>query len=145
MSEWLNLSSEQKYLNWKLLRDKIKEPILVEEKLDIIADFFFSVPIGKRCIDFYSPKDWPTPWEILHNNSYCKNTISVLIYYTVKFIEEDVNLMVIDDGDDRYLVVRVKGDLILNYELGKVAKYIAIKDYIKIIDVISAMDIKTIT
>lgn len=145
MKEWNSVRSERKFLEWKSFRESI-ENYTLEEKLDNISKFFFSVPIGARKIDFYNPKDWPTPWEILDGGVYCKNTISLLIYHTIKLVDNEikVDLAIIDDDFDRYIIIIVNGSLVLNYELGKVNKYVDIKDCIKIISFIPEKEIKQI-
>ena len=119
---------------WRGLRTDVS--VLEEkEQLNSIADFFASVPIGSRCIDFYTPDSWPTPWELLYHKLFCTSSISLLIYHTLVITlgEDRVEIILVDSGDDLFLAPLVDKKYIFNIELGKVNN---ITDYpsIKIID-----------
>lgn len=121
MSEWNNSTAEERIAKWRALRTHISS-LDEEEKINSIAAFFASVPIGARCIDFYTPDSWPTPWELLYHKLFCASTISLLIYHTLCLAigEERVTIVLIDDGSDRFLVPLVDKQRIFNYELGMV-------------------------
>lgn len=134
MSTWNNSTAEERIELWRNLRADVS--VLEEkEQLNSIAEFFASVPIGSRCIDFYTPDSWPTPWELLYHKLFCTSSISLLIYHTlVLTLDEDrVEIILVDSGDDLFLAPLVDKKYIFNIELGKVNN---ITDYpsIKIID-----------
>ena len=134
MSAWNNSTPEERMVNWKELRENIVS-LPEEEMLNSIASFFADVPIGARCIDFYTPASWPTPWELLYHKLFCTSAISLMIYHTLCIALDDdrVTIVLIDTGDDLFLAPLVDKKHIFNLELGKVN---SIKDYptIKIID-----------
>ena len=138
MKDWNNTSSEEKYLRWRNLREEVRGIGVLEQRLEKIAEFFCFFPIGARSIDFYTPSTWPSPWELLNNNRHCENTVSLLMYHTLKMSGDTskVELRIIDDGRDRYIVPFIDKEYILNYELGKIAKYTDIKNSIKVVDII---------
>lgn len=121
MSDWNNSTPEERIANWRELREHISD-LEEEEQINSIAEFFARVPIGARCIDFYTPDSWPTPWELLYHKLFCPSTISLLIYHTlcVALGEERVSIVLIDSGDDRFLVPLVDKQRVFNIELGKV-------------------------
>lgn len=121
MSAWNNSTPEERIANWRELREHISD-LEEEEQINSIAEFFARVPIGARCIDFYTPDSWPTPWELLYHKLFCPSTISLLIYHTlcVTLGEERVSIVLIDSGDDRFLVPLVDKQRVFNFELGKV-------------------------
>lgn len=121
MSAWNNSTPEERIANWRELREHISN-LSEEEQINSIAEFFARVPIGARCIDFYTPDSWPTPWELLYHKLFCPSTISLLIYHTlcVTLGEERVSIVLIDSGDDRFLVPLVDKQRVFNFELGKV-------------------------
>jgi len=134
MSTWNNSTAEERMELWRGLRADVS--VLEEkEQLNSIADFFASVPIGSRCIDFYTPDSWPTPWELLYHKLFCTSSISLLIYHTLVITlgEDRVEIILVDSGDDLFLAPLVDKKYIFNIELGKVNN---ITDYpsIKIID-----------
>ena len=119
---------------WRNLRTSVST-LEEKEQLNSIADFFADVPIGSRCIDFYTPDSWPTPWELLYYKLFCTSSISLLIYHTLVLTlgEGRAEIVLVDTGDDLFLAPLVDKKCIFNIELGKVNN---IKDHpaIKIID-----------
>lgn len=99
-----------------------------DEQKKEIAKFFRDVPIGKASIDFYSPDEWPTPWEILYYEDYCQNSISLLIYYTLRLLDHDAEILLVDSGDDRFLLVVSGEHDVFNYELGAISKWANLSD-----------------
>jgi hypothetical protein len=121
---WNSLSDEERLCLWKKLRADIKD-LTLDEKLKEIAKFTAGIPFGSRTLDYYDTQDWPTPWEILYHGSFCKSSISLLIYYTLSLLDADVEveLELIEDGGDLYLVPVVQDTFLLNYHLGEVVYY----------------------
>ncbi len=83
------------------------------------------MPFGARTLDYYTPGDWPTPWEILFHGTFCTSSISLLMYYTFELLHTDhrIELYLIDDGADMYLLPVIDDQFVLNYELGMVSNY----------------------
>jgi hypothetical protein len=133
VSKWNNLSSQQRCDLWKDFRNQIAS-LDKEQQKESVADFFRDVPIGTRSIDFYTPEAWPLPWEILYYEEFCENTISLLIYYTLKLLDHDVAIWLIDDGSDRFLVAVVDNQDVLNYELGTISKLANLQSNLKVLD-----------
>lgn len=107
-----------------------------DDRIRLVVNYFAQAPYGSRTLDYYSPTTWPSPWEILHNESYCKSSLSLLMYYTLNMSEEfsdPLELWLIDDGEDRYLVPVISNQNILNYELGQISTVQDLND-IKIIE-----------
>ena len=122
MSSWNCSTPEERIARWKDLRDTINgedEAVL----LNNVAQFFADVPVGARFVDFYTPESWPTPWEILYHKLFCVNSISLLIYYTLTLVldEARVELILIDDNTDRFIVPLLDKKYILNYVLGEIS------------------------
>lgn len=134
MSEWNNSSAEERIQKWREFRDSLAD-LPEDELLNSIAMFFASVPIGTRCIDYYTPEAWPTPWELLYHKLFCSSTISLLIYHTLCLMLDDarVEIILVDTDNDRMLLPIVDKKYIFNFELGKVNN-IANHTNIKIID-----------
>lgn len=137
-------SNEERLRLWKKFRNDIK-PLPLETQLDEIAKFCQLMPIGHRSLDYYTPQEWPTPWEILFYGSFCTNSISLLMFHTLTMVGRDPVLNLIDDGGDVYLLPVIDYQYILNYELGKVSSYSALKDNFKILQSFSQEKIKQIT
>ena len=144
MKQWNNLTDKERIFNWGEFRDSIKS-LSYNNRLIKLAQFFQSVPIASRQIDYYTPEDWPNPWELLHYGQSCPSSISLLMAYTLKLIgEEDFKLLLIDDSTDLYLVPLVNNTHILNYILGEVSLLNTIEKDIDIKHVYNATDLKDI-
>lgn len=137
-------SAEERTSVWREFRKGLNG-LPTDEQIHEVAKFFSTAPFGARTIDFYSPSTWPTPWEILFHGSYCQNSISLLIYYSLKLIPEfdrTVDLWLIDDGEDRFVVPVVDGQYILNYELGEISTLPNLAHDLKVIEKFDSAQIK---
>lgn len=136
MIDWFHNSFECRLGDWKQFREQIKD-YSTEDKLKQTAEFFRNVPYCNRCIDYYTPESWPDPWELINSKVHCLSTISLMMYYTLKFVEVDVNILLINDGRDTYLMpYHEQSDTILNYNFGQIDK-LTICEEIKVIEKIN--------
>lgn len=138
MMDWNNTCSDQRIVEWRSLRKEITT-LSLEDKLNRISIFFKSIPLGKRCIDYYNPETWPSPWEILSEGMFCKNTAGLLIYHTVYIVLDEsfrnnISLCLIEDSQDRYLVTIFDNKYVINYYLGEVVLFDEMKKDFKIIE-----------
>lgn len=122
MSNWNNASAEERIILWRNFREEIAS-LQEQEQLNRIAEFFADIPIGARCLDYYTPSSWPTPWEILHHKLFCSNAISLLIFHTLNVVLGDgrAEIILIEDDRDRYLVPLLDNKHIFNFELGMIS------------------------
>lgn len=70
--------------NWINLRTEIEE---LEDPLNRVAEFFLSLPQVKVYTDPYDPSTWPTPWELITENQYCRFNLILGICYTLQLTE----------------------------------------------------------
>lgn len=119
---WNSVPDHERLRLWKELRISL-ENLTVEEQLTQVSSFFSSCPIGSRSMDYYDPDTWPSPWEIIYYSSLCVNSISLLIYYTIRLVNPTllVELILVRDDCDTYLLPRIENQFVLNYELGAVS------------------------
>jgi hypothetical protein len=143
---WNTIPNEERLRLWKKLRHDI-ESLPCEERLNKIAEFCAYVPIGSRSVDYYDPQSWPSPWEILFNGSFCTSSTSILIFYTLELITPPtpIELWLVEDDDDIFLLPVIDNQYVLNYELGKVNRYPEIQDRFKVLLKYTKAQIKTIT
>jgi len=142
---WNGLTDEERLRLWKDLRNNLSS-LDLHTQLKSIATFCARIPFGSRSIDYYTPENWPTPWEILHHGSFCTSSISLLIFYTISLVSPDtkIDLYLVETHDDMFLLPIVDDQFVLNYELGEVSKYLDIKDTFKIRQIFPQGRIKTI-
>jgi len=143
---WNTIPNEERLHLWKKLRDDIKELSLINQ-VDEIAKFCSKMPFGSRTLDYYSPEDWPTPWEILFHGSFCTSSISLLMLYTLELLHTlpKVELYLVEDDDGIYLLPIIDDQFVLNFELGAVNNYSEIQDEFKVLQKYTTEQIKNIT
>lgn len=140
---WNTIPAEERLRFWKNMRDSIKDEAL-DKQLQEIAKFCSYMPFGSRTMDYYSPPDWPTPWEILFHGSFCTSSISLLMFYTMILLPTtiDIELLLVEDDSDVYLLPLIDNQFIMNYELGQVSKHSDIKDNFKVLKKYARNDVK---
>jgi hypothetical protein len=143
---WNNTPDHERLAMWKKLRKDI-DGLPLNEKLETVAKFFSVMPFGSRTLDYYTPENWPTPWEIIFHGHLCKSSISLLIFHTFSLLHTNdvLELMLIDDGDDEYLLPVISNTFVLNYELGKVNNLQDITAELQILNTYTQKDIKAIS
>jgi hypothetical protein len=143
---WGTIPNEECLALWKKLREDLeKEPL--DKRLSEVAKFCSRMPFGSRTLDYYTPKEWPTPWEILCNGSFCTSSISLMMYYTIILLPDSPNieLLLVEDEDGIYLLPLVDNHYVLNYELGQISTYSDIEKLIKVLGRYTRDQIKQIT
>lgn len=118
---WNTIPNEERLRLWKSLRTDISAlPTL--KQLEEVAKFCSHIPYGSRTIDYYTPASWPTPWEILFHGLFCTSSISLFMAYTIELVSPElkVDLYLVEDDEDIYMLPVIEDHFVLNYELGKV-------------------------
>lgn len=134
MSHWNNSTPDQRIQRWMQFRADIAG-LELQEQAARTSEYFRDFPLGARSVDYYDPDSWPTPWEILHHKTYCRNSAGILMHDTLVIINKraTVKLVLIDDGDDVYLAPIINNSHILNVVLGEIIKMDALQD-VKILE-----------
>jgi len=143
---WNAIPNEERLRLWKKLRDDLKG-MTPASQLTEVAKFCAGMPFGSRTLDYYSPADWPTPWEILFHGSFCTSSISLLMFYTLTILPEprDIELYLVEDDDGVYLLPVIDNKFVLNYQLGAVNNYLEIRNDFKLLKKYQKEQIKSIT
>lgn len=143
---WNTIHGEDRLILWKKLRADLKD-LPLDKQLNEVAKFCAGIPFGARSLDYYSPADWPTPWEILYHGSFCTSSISLLIYYTLAMIpvSAKLDLYLIEDDAGCYLLPVVNDQFVLNRELGQVSMYLDACADVTLLKIYPQNQIKTIT
>lgn len=138
-------TSEQRITEWRKFRAQITD-VPLDTMLFKVSEFFKNFPFSSRCIDYYEPATWLSPWEILHHESYCTNTISLLMYHSVRLSNSTVgiDIWLIDENGDMSLIPVISGKYMLNYILGKVVSFEEYRNNFKVIKIYKTSDIKQI-
>lgn len=118
---WNTIPNEERLRLWKSVRTDIADMSTINQ-LEEVAKFCSKLPFGTRTIDYYTPASWPTPWEILFHGLFCTSSISLFMVYTIELVspETKVELYLVEDDEDIYMLPVIEDHFVLNYELGKV-------------------------
>lgn len=67
-----------------------------------VLQYVESIETEHRCFDYYTPSQWPTPWEILDEGLFCMSGKAILLYHTL------AQLNYIDTKNVRWIVAENK-------------------------------------
>lgn len=142
---WNTIPEVERIRLWKKLREDVKDSS-IELQLKQVAKFCSTMPFSSRTLDYYSSDNWPTPWEILFHGSFCTSSISLLIFYTLTLLpnKENVELFLVEDKEDIYLLPIVNNHYVLNYYLGEISTYPEIERNFKVLKQYTESEIKKI-
>ena len=73
---------------WYKLRQQLEKS---DDPFNEVVKFFSSLPQVKFYTDPYDPSTWPTPWELISENEYCKFNRILGICYTLQLTERFKN------------------------------------------------------
>jgi hypothetical protein len=111
------LSYPERLQEWASLREKIKNNNL-ETQCVMVDKWWQHAPLVNHYLHPYDIKNWPDPWQLIHENMYCHVARGLGMCYTMYLVgQKDVELVEASDvyGDDCYLVLVDCGKYIMNY------------------------------
>lgn len=118
------LPDRERLAAWKTFRTSL--PALSEaEQLRAVAAFWAQAPVGTYAYDADNCAGWPTPWEMIADGSWCRNSTAIGMEFTLRLSGWDparLRLHFIRDLDlsEEMLVLVVDGTRWLNYEYREV-------------------------
>lgn len=104
------------------MRKRIGEVSNILEQLQVVLDFWKTTPIGTRAIDPFDESTWSTPWEMLHQNDYDENVVSLGMAYTLHYSNISCRLLLVQNVEKSNikLIVLVDNKYILNYNYNNI-------------------------
>jgi hypothetical protein len=114
------LNPRERLANWKQLRESLKG-MPESESLTSVTKHWSQAPLSRFAYDAEDATSWPTIWEMISDNDWCRNSIAIGMEQTLRLSGWDakrIKLVLIKDYDlsDMMLVVQVDDRLWLNYE-----------------------------
>lgn len=113
----------------KIWREVRSDP---SQTLDSILESFSNIKICPRYIDYYTPKSWPTPFEIVSEGYFCQSGITLVLLSTLLhkgfILEGEIDLCVISNninGDTG--LVGIQSNKVYNFERDRIVDM----DYLK--------------
>ena len=114
--------SEKRLVAWADLRNSCKENPNLDEVITIIHDWWQQAPMVLRYLHCDLVNDWPDPWDLIAENTYCSLAKCLGMCYTICMLDrqdvDDVCILEIDNND--YIVRLNKGLYCLNWNIDKV-------------------------
>jgi hypothetical protein len=127
------LASSERRSHWKTFRQGL-ELLDMPAKLTAVAQYWSQAPL--LCQRAYDPDDaahWPTPWELLHYNRWCRNSIAIGMENTLRLANvsaDQLTLQLISDSQNvDLLVLIIDATAVLNYNWGSV-QYIPLFNHV---------------
>jgi hypothetical protein len=103
--------------SWNQLRDQTQYLPLESALLDINA-WWFQTPWRPYYLHWDDQNDWPDPWQLLSDDTYCEVARGLGILYTITLLDRadmaPVDMILTDDGTNLVRVAKEK--YILNWE-----------------------------
>lgn len=143
MDEVWQLPPKQRIQRWRELRKRICELSDISEQLKIVLDFWNTTPLGVRRVDPYNESTWSTPWEMLHQNDYDENVVSLGIAYTLHYSNIACRLLLVQNVEKSIikLVVLVDNKHVLNYNYNIIDTTSIMKE----VDILKDIDVSTLS
>ena len=121
------LSPEDRLDHWKKFRSSLVD-LSEEDKLTRVAEYWALAPLSKLAYDIERPDNWPTPWEMITNGDWCRNSVAIGMEFTLRlsgFPAERMELTLIRDWDisEVILVLNIDQKTVLNYTYDSVDLY----------------------
>ena len=128
------LSFEERTKAWKDLRKSLLE-MTDNKKLEAVARFWSNAPLVSVAYDLEDCETWPTPWEFIKNNEWCRSSVAISMENTLRlsgFDSERLKLKLILDRDisEILMILSVDDKFVLNYDWGQVRDYQKTNHYV---------------
>lgn len=121
------LTANERLADWKALRKSLAG-MDEQQQLATVAKYWAQAPLLTIAYDLEKPETWPTPWEMIHANQWCRSSVAIGMEATLRlagFVPERLKLCLIIDRDiqEMLMILVVDDDWVLNYDWGVVQKY----------------------
>jgi hypothetical protein len=118
------MSPSERLTDWKKFRNAIID-FSEMEKFDAVVKYFSQAPLKNIAYDIEDIENIPTPWEMIHDGEWCRNSIAIGMEFTLRLVGIEASRlqlkMILDPTiSDMMLTVVVDEKYILNYDWGNV-------------------------
>jgi hypothetical protein len=142
------LPTEDRLRLWRDFRQTLNL-LPLDKALAQIAEFWARAPFTPYHLDMDSIENWPDPWALINENTYCDIAKCLGIVYTVSLTTHrsdlDVEVRVYTDSEKHYeynLAWFAQGKYILNMIDGEVLNIEQFDKTLKLKKIITAVDLK---
>jgi len=104
--------SEQRLIAWANLRNECKDNPNLESVITKIHDWWQQAPMVLRYVHTDLIDEWPDPWELIAENTYCSLAKCLGMCYTVRMLErQDIHNLCISEVNNNDYIVQVNNGL----------------------------------
>jgi len=116
------MSRRQLLADWKKFRNDLTA-LTEPEQLASVANYWAKAPVKTMAYDPEALDTYPTPWEMMDENDWCRNSVAVGMDFTLRLAgwsPDRLRIKMMRDYDisDQKLVVEIDGQTLLNYDYG---------------------------
>jgi hypothetical protein len=121
------LSSQDRLEHWKQFRRQL--PSLPEtEQLNSVAKYWALAPLAKVSYDVEDPMSWPTPWEMISQGIWCRNSVAIGMEFTLRLSgwkPQRLQLAMLRDYElsEQTMIVIIDDSKVMNYTYSVVVDY----------------------
>jgi len=110
---WAN-TFDARLLEWRDLREQAKN-LDLKEALIAIDKWWQQAPLTSHYLHMDEYENWPDPWDLLADNTFCDLAKCLGIVYTIVLLSRDdlEKITIIETPD--FFVVEINNEHILNY------------------------------
>lgn len=103
---------EQRLIAWANLRNECKDNPNLELVITKIHDWWQQAPMVLRYLHTDLIDDWPDPWELIAENTYCSLAKCLGMCYTVCMLDrQDIHNLCISEVNNNDYIVQVNNGL----------------------------------
>ena len=104
--------SEQRLIAWANLRNECKDNPNLESVITKIHDWWQQAPMVLRYLHTDLINEWPDPWELIAENTYCSLAKCLGMCYTIRMLDrQDIHNLCISEVDNNDYIVQVNHGL----------------------------------
>lgn len=113
------LDATSRLHDWKEFRNSLSE-MSEDDQLTAVAKYWAQAPLLKLAYDIEQAHTLPSPWEMISEGNWCRNSVAVGMDFTLRLAgwsKDRLRLSLIRDWDlsEIILVVIIDGTKVLNY------------------------------
>ena len=132
-------SYDDRLIEWRSLREQAQSQDL-EQCLLAVDDWWQQAPLVNHYLHIDDQANWPLPWDLIAENTYCDLAKCLGICYTLLLLKhKNITSLEIIETQQEFLVA-VNNDMILNYYPREVVNRHTLED-IKIMRVVNAQSL----
>jgi len=121
---------EQRLIAWANLRNECEDNPNLESVITNINDWWQQAPMVLRYLHIDLIKEWPDPWELIAENTYCSLAKCLGMCYTICMLDrQDIPSLCISEIDNNDYIVQVNNGLyVLNWNVDEVVNITQLKN-----------------